>query len=97
MGDKSLTRIVAVLIAVLLAYGSVRFCIVKSKLEEAEIARRTLCSEVQMLREETDALARSLSSGPDEREIEKLARERLGLVMPDETIFYFTNAEDKEG
>ena len=86
-----------IVIAALLAYSMIRFCIVKSKFEEAEIARRTLCSEVQMLREETDALERSLSSGPDEREIEKLARERLGLVMPDETIFCFTNAEDKEG
>ena len=97
MGDKSLTRIVAVLIAVLLAYGSVRFCIVRSMLEEAEEARRTLRSEVQALREETAALSCVLESPPDDREIEKLARERLGLVMPDETIFCFTNAEDKEG
>ena len=52
---------------------------------------------VQTLREESDALERELNSWPDDREIEKLARERLGLVMPDETIFYFTNAEDKEG
>ena len=92
-----MSRIIGIVIAVLLAYSLIRFCIVKSLLEEAENARRTLSSEVQTLREETDALERSLSSGPDEREIEKLARERLGLVMPDETIFYFTNAEDKEG
>ena len=66
-------------------------------LEEAEEARRTLSSEVQALREESAALERALDSPPDDSEIEKLARERLGLVMPDETIFIFTNAEDKEG
>ncbi len=85
------------MIAALLAYGLIRFCVVKSMLEEAEEARRTLCSEVQELREETAVLKRALDSPPDDREIEKLARDRLGLVMPDETIFCFTNAEDKEG
>ncbi len=85
------------MITVLLAYGLIRFCVVKSSLEEAERARRTLGSEVQALREETAALGRALDSPPDDGEIEKLARERLGLVMPDETIFIFTNAEDKEG
>ena len=85
------------MIAVTLIYALMRFVAVKSSLEEAEKARRTLCSEVQQLREETDALESALRSAPDEEEIEKLARERLGLVMPDETIFIFTNAEDKEG
>jgi cell division protein FtsB len=36
----------------------------------------------------------------DETEIETMARERLGLVMPGETIYYFTDEEskkDKEG
>lgn len=85
------------MIAALLAYGTIRLCAVKSMLEEAEEARRTLRSEVQALREESAALERALDSPPDDREIEKLARDRLGLVMPDETIFCFTNAEDKEG
>ena len=92
-----MSRIIGIVIAALRAYSLVRFCVVKSMLEEAENARRTLSSEVQTLREESDALERELNSWPDDREIEKLARERLGLVMPDETIFYFTNAEDKEG
>ncbi|MBR0208966.1 MAG: septum formation initiator family protein [Oscillospiraceae bacterium] len=97
MWDKAGSRFISIVIAALLAYGLVRFCVVKSLLEEAEEARRTLCSEVQALREESAALERALDSPPDDREIEKLARERLGLVLPDETIFYFTNAEDKEG
>ena len=92
-----MSEIIRIIIAALLAYAFIRFCAVKSSLEEAENARRTLSSEVQTLREETAALEEALLSPPDESEIEKLARERLGLVMPDETIFIFTNAEDKEG
>ena len=90
-------EILRLVIAALLAYAFIRYCAVKSSLEEAENARRTLCSEVQALREETAALESALSSPPDDEEIEKLARERLGLVLPDETIFCFTNAENKEG
>ena len=85
------------MIAAVLAYAILRCCAVKSTLEEAEKARRALSSEVQTLREETAAMEEALRTRPEERDIEKLARERLGLVMPDETIFYFTNAEDKEG
>jgi cell division protein FtsB len=96
-GEKAVSKLIGIVIAALLAYAMIRCCAVKSSLEEAEEARRTLCSEVQALREETEALERELRAGPDEHEIEKLARERLGLVMPDETIFCFTNAEDKEG
>ncbi len=92
-----MSGIIRIVIAALLAYAVLRYCAVKSSLEEAEIARRTLGSEVQALREESAALKRALDSGPDDEEIEKLARDRLGLVLPDETIFYFTNAEDKEG
>ena len=80
------------MIAAVLAYALIRCGTVKSSLEEAENARRALCSEVQTLREETETLKTALGSPPDEEEIEKLARERLGLVMPDETIFIFTNA-----
>ena len=85
------------MIAAVLAYALIRFCAVKSTLEEAENARRALGSEVQTLRLETEALSRALDAPPDEREIERSARERLGLVLPEESIFTFTNAEDKEG
>ena len=95
-----MSRIIGIVIAVLLAYSLVRFCIVKSLLEEAENARRTLSSEVQTLREETGTLSRALDAEPDAEQIEKLARDRLGLVMPNETIYYFTeedSTKQKEG
>ena len=56
--------------------------------------------KVQTLREETGTLSRALDAEPDAEQIEKLARDRLGLVMPNETIYYFTeedSTKQKEG
>ena len=98
-GDKTTSVIIRIVIAVLLAYALVRFVTVRNSYEEAEKARRALCLEVQMLREETEALEQKLNTPPEGEEIEKLARERLGLVMPNETIFTFTEEDStkKEG
>ena len=98
-GDKTTSEIIRIVIAVLLVYALVSFITVRNTIEEAEAAHRALCSEVQELREETDALERRVVTPPDKEEIEKLARDRLGLVMPNETIFVFTeeNSTKKEG
>ena len=98
-GDKTTSEIIRIVIAVLLVYALARFITVRNTIEEAEAAHRALCSEVQELREETDALERRVVTPPDKEEIEKLARDRLGLVMPNETIFVFTeeNSTKKEG
>ena len=97
MSDKRRAGIVRIVIAALLVYAVLHCCAVGSAYKEAEEARRALGSEVQALRKERDARMRALESEPNDREIEKLARERLGLVMPNETIFFFTEAKDKEG
>lgn len=88
-----MSDIIRLVIAVLLAYALVRYAAVRNSYEEAEKAHRALCLEVQALRDETDGLRRTLDSEPNGEEIEKLARERLGLVMPNETIFYFTEKD----
>ncbi|GEM_PF-2312865 len=98
-GDKTTSEIIRIVIAVMLAYALWRFIAVQNTIKEAEAAHRALSAEVQLLREETDALARRVVTPPDKEEIEKLARDRLGLVMPNETIFVFTeeNSTKKEG
>lgn len=99
-GEKTLSDFIRIVIAVLLVYALWRCAAVQKTYEETEKTLRTLRSEVQTLREKTDALARSLAAEPEAEEIEKLARDRLGLVMPNETIFYFTednSTKQKEG
>lgn len=92
-----MSRFIRIVIAALLAYSLIRCHSVMKSYEEANSTRRELRSEVQTLREESLALQQALDTPPDDSEIEKLARERLGLVLPDETIFYFAQAGDKEG
>lgn len=97
MSEQSRAGLARIVIAALLAYAVLHCCAVGHAYKEAEEARRALRSEVQALRQERDERMRALESEPDDREIEKLARERLGLVMPNETIFSFSEAKDKEG
>ncbi len=97
MGDKTGSDRIRIVIAALLAYALLRCCAASNAYKEEEKAHRALCSEVQALREERDASLHAWDSGPDDREIEKLARERLGLIMPNATIFSFTEAANKEG
>lgn len=99
-GEKTISEFIRIVVAVLLAYALVRYAAVQKTYEETEGTLRTLCSEVQTLREETGALSRALDAEPDAEQIEKLARDRLGLVMPNETIYYFTeedSTKQKEG
>ena len=96
-GGSGLSRFIRLVIAALLAYALIRGFTVRRSYEEADAARRELRSEVQELRQETQALQQALDAPPDDREIEESARERLGLVLPDERVFYFVQAKDKEG
>ncbi len=97
MGEKTKSDAIRLVIVALLVYAIVRYCAASNTCKEAESTCRALGAEVQELREERDARMAAWLSEPDDREIEKLARERLGLVMPNETIFSFTEAENKEG
>ena len=45
--------------------------------------------------EAREALREKLEAGLSDEELERLARERLGLVKPGDKIFYFTT--DREG
>lgn len=50
----------------------------------------------ELLQQQSE-LTRQLEQPPDEREIRRLAWERLGMVAPGEKIFYFTQEDtDRE-
>ena len=49
----------------------------------------TLSAACAALREENEGLRRQLSAVREEESLEAMARERLGLVMPGERIYYF--------
>ena len=77
--------ILALLLYSLSAFGQARIELFKT----AELLER-LGQKQKELESERQALEFSLAHAWDAEQISRLARERLGLVMPGEILFYFT-------
>ncbi len=88
---ETLIRIVLVS---LLLYSALSLFATGRELEQLDGARREAQETLAALREENGQLRDSLSQDRSEEEMERLARERLGLVRPGEKIFYFSEGED---
>lgn len=86
--------IVRIVLVALMTYALLHFAAAKAQLEQTRQLAGTLAEEQARLEKENQDLTQLLEAGYDEGTIEALARERLGLVMPGETVFYFT--KDRE-
>ena len=77
------------LVVIVLLYMLVSFASARVRLNAALAQERELEQSCALLREENAALrAEAAAAGSDEA-LEAMARERLGLVMPGERIYYF--------
>ena len=72
----------------LLAYILVAYARMQIRIGEAEEAKLSLQSEVRTIAVGNAALEYEISHCQDPETIEKVAREKLGLVLPGEIIFY---------
>ena len=86
--------IVRIVLVALMTYALLHFAAAKAQLEQTRQLAGTLAEEQARLEKENQDLTQLLEAGYDGGTIEALARERLGLVMPGETVFYFT--KDRE-
>ena len=68
---------------------------VGGELRAAAAVQQELCAELEERTADNAALREKLEAGLSDEELERLARERLGLVKPGDKIFYFTT--DREG
>ena len=68
----------------LVGFGAARL-----RLDTARAEEQSLSTACAALREENDALLRQISSAREPESLEDMARDRLGLVMPGEKVFYF--------
>lgn len=68
----------------LLGFGAARV-----RLDTARAEEQSLSAACAALREENELLRQELASAREPERMEDMARERLGLVMPGERIFYF--------
>ena len=87
---ETLMRIVLVS---LLLYAALSLFATGRELEQLDGMRREAQEALAALREENAQLKDSLAQDRSAEEMERLARERLGLVRPGEKIFYFSEGE----
>ena len=86
--------IVRIVLVALMAYALLHFPAARAELEQTRPLAGAWAAEQESLEAEHRRLTGLLEAGYDDGTMEAMARERLGLVMPGETVFYFT--KDRE-
>ena len=80
-----------VLLLVLLAALGFQLYHLQGQMESARAQQQQLAAQVALRQQENDALQESIDHGGSEDEMKKIARDELGLVEPDEKVFYDTS------
>lgn len=88
MKFRSAGWLTALVIAGLMAYGCITLMSMRSKVADAARTEAQLQSEVNSIQETNASLRFAIENQDDPDTIEDIARDKLGLVMPDEQIFY---------
>ena len=83
-----------IVLLALLFYSGFSFVSVQLSLSETRQMTEMLGERYRLLKQENERLNEQLEQGVDDMQLQDLARERLGLVLPGEKIFYFT--KDRE-
>ena len=88
MKFRSAGWLTALVIAGLMAYGCITLMSMRSKVADAAKTESQLQSQVSSIQETNASLRFAIENQDDPDTIEDIARDKLGLVMPDERIFY---------
>ncbi len=72
----------------LIAYACIALMNMRTKVSEANETEADLRKQVEQIQETNAALRYAIDHRYDDKTIEDIARDKLGLVMPDEKIFY---------
>lgn len=88
MRFRSAGWLTGIVIAGLLAYGCITMMNMRAKVSDAARTEAQLQTRIESIQEENAALRYAIDNQDDPATIEDIAREKLGLVMPDERIFY---------
>lgn len=83
--------VMIVIVLVVLAYAGIRLLTVRAQIDEAREKNAALQEEYDRLTQENAELAYEIEHSEDTDTIESIARSKLGLVEPNEIIFYDEN------
>ena len=77
-----------IIIVALLVYAVVSIISLRGRIDEAEATRASLEQQVEDQMAENESMKYDIKNSGDEDVVEDIAREKLGLVRPDEKVFY---------
>jgi len=83
-------NLIRIVLLSLLFYSVISFISSSHKLSESQEIETGLVSELETLEACKLQMRQRLESDMSDEELAQLARQRLGLVLPGEKIFYFT-------
>ena len=86
--------ILRIVVVALLIYSFTAFGSGLKDLRQGESQMNLLEDELSMLKDTNSLLKAQLSTAPDEDKVRKLAREKLGMLRPEDKIFIFS--KDRE-
>lgn len=96
---KFLRRNRVTILFILLAFGYYAYIMIKAdqKLDEYQGVQQELKSEIGDLEHEIDRLVDEYAYSQTPEAVEKIAREKLKMVKPNEIIYLIKELEDSEG
>ncbi len=80
--------IMVLLMLTLIVYAATSLSRMNARIEEAELAKEALADEALSLAVGNAALEYEIEHSGDLDMVEKVARDKLGLVLPGEIIYY---------
>lgn len=92
---NSRETLVRIILVALLLYSLAGFVAVRREQERSELMAEQMQQQAEALRLANGELESKIQQGQSPEEMQQLARERLGLVLPGEKLFYFST--DREG
>ena len=92
---NSRETLVRIILVALLLYSLTGFIAVGRELRQSELMAARMRQQAEELRLLKADLEEKIAQGQSPEEMQQLARDRLGLVLPGEKLFYFST--DREG
>ena len=92
---NSRETLVRIILVALLLYSLTGFVTVSRELRQSELMAAQMRRQTEELRLLNGELEEKIAQGQSPEEMQQLARDRLGLVLPGEKLFYFST--DREG
>ena len=92
---KTKDTLICIVAAALMIYSLCVLLSVERKLTAMTAAAEQAEQELSALEHENQTLRAELEFGMSDERLQQLARERLGLVLPGEKIFYFVRDREE--